>query len=82
MKRFFTFFMAVWALLSISQTVKAANDVYLMTAESINGAGGSYDIPSNHKMDLESGDTYKIKIESNSADEFYFRVGVNSSPQK
>ena len=74
--------MAVWALLSISQTVRAANDVYLMTAESINGAGGSYDIPSNHKMDLESGDTYKIKIESNSADEFYFRVGVNSSPQK
>lgn len=76
------FLMAVWALLSISQTVKAADDVYLMTAESINGAGGSYDIPSNHKMDLESGDTYKIKIESNSADEFYFRVGVNSSPQK
>ena len=82
MRRFFTFLMAVWALLSISQTVKAADDVYLMTAESINGAGGSYDIPSNHKMDLESGDTYKIKIESNSADEFYFRVGVNSSPQK
>ena len=25
MKRFFTFLMAVWALLSISQTVKAAN---------------------------------------------------------
>ena len=25
MKRFFTFFMAVWALLSISQTVKAAD---------------------------------------------------------
>ena len=82
MKRFFTFLMAIWTLLSISQTVKAADDVYLMTAESINGAGGSYDIPSNHKMDLESGDTYKIKIESNSADEFYFRVGVNSSPQK
>lgn len=82
MKRFFTFLMAVWALLSISQTGKAVNDVYLMTAESINGVGGSYDIPSNHKMDLESGDTYKIKIESNSADEFYFRVGVNSSPQK
>lgn len=74
--------MAVWALLSISQTVKATDDVYLMTAENINGAGGSYNIPSNHKMDLESGDTYKIKIESNSADEFYFRVGVNSSPQK
>ena len=75
--------MAVWALLSISQTVKAANGVYLLTAENINGVKGSYDIPeAKHPMDLESGDTYKIKIESNSADEFYFRVGVNSSPQK
>ena len=74
--------MAVWALLSISQTVKAADDVYLMTAESINGVTGNYQIPSNHKMELESGDTYKIKIESNSADVFYFRVGVNSSSQK
>ena len=82
MKRFFTLFMAVWALLSISQTVKAVDDVYLLTGENINGAGGSYNIPSNHKMDLESGDTYKIKIESNSDAEFYFRVGVNSSPQK
>ena len=74
--------MAVWALLSISQTVKAVDDVYLMTAQNINGSGGNYKIPSNHQMELESGDTYKIKIESNSADEFYFRVGVNSSPQK
>lgn len=74
--------MAVWALLSISQTVKAADDVYLMTVENINGTEGSYNIPSNHKMDLESDDTYKIKIGSNSAGEFFFRVGVNSSPQK
>ena len=81
-KRFFTFLMAVWALLSISQTVKAADDVYLMTVENINGTVGNYNIPSKHKMDLESGDTYKIKIESNSADKFFFRVGVNSSPQK
>lgn len=79
MKRFFTFLMAVWALLSISQTVKAADEVYLLTGENINGAGGSYDIPSNHKMEPESGDTYKIKIESSSPDVFYFRVGVNSS---
>ena len=82
MKRFFTFLMAVWALLSISQMVKAADDVYLMTVENINGTGGSYDIPSKHKMDLESDDTYKIKIGSNSDGEFCFRVGVNSSPQK
>lgn len=80
-KRFFTFLMAVWALLSISQTVKADDDVYLMTVQNINGTPGSYNIPSNHKMDLESGDTYKIKIESNSDGEFCFRVGVNSSPQ-
>ena len=73
--------MAVWALLSISQTVKADDDVYLMTVQNINGTPGNYDIPSKHKMVLESGDTYKIKIESNSAGEFFFRVGVNSSPQ-
>ena len=82
MKRFFTLFMAVWALLSISQTVKAADEVYLLTGQNINGASGNYEIPSKHKMELESGDTYKIKIESNSDAEFYFRVGVNSSPQK
>lgn len=81
MKRFFTFFMAVWALLSISQTVKAADDVYLMTAQTINGAEGKYDIPNNHRMEQEPGDTYKIKIESNSADNFWFRVGVSGSNQ-
>ena len=81
MKRFFTLFMAVWALLSISQTVKAADEVYLLTGQNINGAPGNYQIPSNHKMDLESGDTYKIKIESNSDAEFYFRVGVKNQYQ-
>ena len=81
MKRFFTLFMAVWALLSISQTVKAADEVYLLTGQNINGASGNYEIPSKHKMELESGDTYKIKIESNSDAEFYFRVGVISSNQ-
>lgn len=81
MKRFFTFFMAVWALLSISQTVKAADDVYLMTAQTINGAEGKYDIPNNHRMEQEPGDTYKIKIESNSADNFWFQVGVSGSNQ-
>lgn len=81
MKRFFTFFMAVWALLSISQTVKAADDVYLMTGQNINGTPGNYEIPSNHSMELESGDTYKIKIGSNSDDNFWFRVGVSGSNQ-
>lgn len=74
--------MAVWALLSISQTVKAADEVYLLTGENINGAGENYQIPSNHPMVFESDDTYKIKIESSSPDDIYFRVGVNSSTQK
>lgn len=85
MKRFFTFLMAVWALLSISQTVKAADDVYLLSAESINGSAGSYNVNEDaskiHPMELVSGDTYKIKIESNSADVFYFRVSVSGSNQ-
>lgn len=76
-KRFFTFLMAVWALLSISQTVKAADNVYLLSAEQINGVKGGYnDTNTEHQMELESGDTYKIKIESNSADVFWFRVRV------
>lgn len=82
MKRFFTFLMAIWALLSISQTVKAADEVYLLTAENINGAEGNYQIPSKHQMDFVSDDTYEIKIESSSPDDIYFRVGVNSSTQK
>ena len=77
--------MAVWALLSISQTVKAADDVYFLSAENINGSVGSYNVKEDaykkHPMELVSGDTYKIKIESNSADVFYFRVGVSSSNQ-
>ena len=77
--------MAVWALLSISQTVKAVDDVYLLSAENINGSVGSYNVKEDaykkHPMELVSGDTYKIKIESNSADVFYFRVGVSSSNQ-
>lgn len=77
--------MAVWALLSISQTVMAADDVYLLSAENVNGSGGSYDTnqndSKNHPMELESGDTYKIKIGSNSAAEFYFRVSVGSSSE-
>ena len=69
--------MAVWALLSISQTVKAADDVYLLSAEQINGVKGGYnDTNTEHQMELESGDTYKIKIASNSADVFWFRVRV------
>lgn len=77
-KRFFTLLMAVWALLSISQTVKAADDVYLLSAEQINDVKGNYqDTNTDHPMELESGDTYKIKIESNSSDAvFYFRVRV------
>lgn len=72
--------MAVWALLSISQTVKAADDgVYLLSSEQINGVTGDYQNNyTAHPMELESDDTYKINIESNSsAANFYFRVRVD-----
>ena len=81
MKRFFTLLMAVWALLSISQTVKAVDNVYLLTAQNINGVEGSYDEP-KHQMELESDDTYKIKIESSNAAEFFFRVRVSVGGEK
>ena len=70
--------MAVWALLSISQTVKADDGVYLLSSEQINGVTGNYtDNYTAHPMVLESDDTYKIKIKSNgSAADFYFRVRV------
>ena len=81
MKRFFTLLMAVWTLLSISQTVKAVDNVYLLTAQNINGVEGSYDEP-KHQMELESDDTYKIKIESSNAAEFFFRVRVSVGGEK
>lgn len=78
MKQLFTYLLAVLALLTVSQKM-VAEDVYLQTSQTLNGVAGKYGIPSNHKMELESGNTYKLKITSCSGSSFNFRVGVGSN---
>lgn len=59
--------------------MKAA-DVYLLTAETINGIKGNYEVPSNHKLaqNTSFGDNvYSLKITSMPETEFWFRIGVS-----
>ena len=59
--------------------MKAA-DVYLLTAETINGIEGKYKVPSNHKLapNTSYGDNvYSLKITSMPETEFWFRIGVS-----
>lgn len=75
MKRFFTFLMAVMALLAYATNVKA-EDVYLLTDQQVDGIVGSTNIPSNHKMELVSGTTYRYTFKNVPSDNFHFRIGV------
>ena len=74
MKRFFTFLMAVWALLSISQTVMA-------TDYFVRGAFGDGDWPavnSGLKMTPKGGNTYVLEYVSTQDGEYRFRfTGTN-----
>ena len=59
--------------------MKAA-DVYLLTAETINGIVGNYAVPSNHQFapNTSYGDNvYSFKITSMPETEFWFRIGVS-----
>ncbi len=59
--------------------MKAA-DVYLLTAQTINGTGGNYEVPSNHKLapNTSYGDNvYSLKITSMPETGFWFRIGVS-----
>ena len=59
--------------------MKAA-DVYLLTAQTINGTVGNYEVPSNHKLapNTSYGDNvYSLKITSMPETEFWFRIGVS-----
>ena len=59
--------------------MKAA-DVYLLTAQEINGTVGKYEVPSNHKLaqNTSFGDNvYSLKITSMPETEFWFRIGVS-----
>ena len=58
--------------------MKAA-DVYLLTAQTINGTEGKYDVPSNHQFaqNTPGSNVYSLKITSMPEKEFWFRIGVS-----
>lgn len=64
-------------LLGVTLEMKAA-DVYLLTAQTINGIVGNYDVPSNHKLENTPGsNVYSLKITSMPQAGFWFRIGVS-----
>ncbi len=58
--------------------MKAA-DVYLLTAETINGIKGKYEVPSKHQLaqNTSGSNVYSLKITSMPETEFWFRIGVS-----
>ena len=65
-------------LLGVTLEMKAA-DVYLLTSQTINGAVGKYEVPSNHKLDPNTpgSNVYSLKITSMPETGFWFRIGVS-----
>lgn len=54
-----------------------AEDVYLLTAQKINGTVGNYSVPSNHQFTNTSGSVYTYTIKEMPTDgTFSFRIGV------
>lgn len=58
--------------------MKAA-DVYLLTAQTINGIVGKYEVPSNHQLaqNTPGSNVYSLKITSMPETGFWFRIGVS-----
>ena len=58
--------------------MKAA-DVYLLTAQKINGTVGKYEVPSNHQLaqNTSGSNVYSLKITSMPETGFWFRIGVS-----
>ena len=58
--------------------MKAA-DVYLLTAQTVNGIVGKYEVPSNHQLaqNTPGSDVYSLKITSMPETGFWFRIGVS-----
>lgn len=70
---------ALLLMLGAMLEMKAA-DVYLLTAEKINGVVGKYEVPSNHQFapNTSYGDNvYSLKITSMPETGFWFRIGVS-----
>ena len=65
-------------LLGVTLEMKAA-DVYLLTAQTINGIVGKYEVPSNHKLaqNTPGSNVYSLKITSMPETGFWFRIGVS-----
>lgn len=64
-------------LLGVTLEMKAA-DVYLLTAQTINGVLGKYEVPNNHKLKNTPGSSvYSLKITSMPEGGFSFRIGVS-----
>lgn len=71
MKRFFTFFMAVWALLSISQTVKAAEYCIMGTFDG--GPRDTWTKLDGKSMVLVGNNQYSQTYQCTKAGEYHFR---------
>lgn len=70
---------ALLLMLGAMLEMKAA-DVYLLTAQTINGVVGKYEVPSNHQLapNTSYGDNvYSVKITSMPETGFWFRIGVS-----
>lgn len=74
---------ALLLMLGAMLEMKAA-DVYLLTAQTVNGTVGKYEVPSNHQFapNTSYGDNvYSLKITSMPETGFWFRIGVSGSNQ-
>lgn len=69
---------ALLLMLGAMLEMKAA-DVYLLTAEKINGIVGNYEVPSNHQLaqNTPGSNVYSLKIASMPETGFWFRIGVS-----
>lgn len=70
---------ALLLMLGAMLEMKAA-DVYLLTAQTINGIVGNYEVPSNHQLAPNTSygsNVYSLKITSMPETGFRFRIGVS-----
>lgn len=69
---------ALLLMLGAMLEMKAA-DVYLLTAQTINGVVGKYEVPSNHQLaqNTPGSNVYSLKITSMPETGFWFRIGVS-----
>lgn len=69
---------ALMLMLGAMLEMKAA-DVYLLTAQTINGVVGKYEVPSNHQLapNTPGSNVYSLNITSMPEGGFWFRIGVS-----